>query len=84
MGLFDKIRKAHETAPLEDLSPMQFGTHAGRAMMDVPAEYLLWLADEIAKDPAPGPDQVKVVNYVNAGREALEEEVEKTKAGWRA
>lgn len=30
---------------LDDESPMPYGKHEGKAMIDVPADYLLWLYD---------------------------------------
>lgn len=36
------LKKSDKPAPLNDLSPMPFGQHAGKPMQDVPAKYLHW------------------------------------------
>ena len=57
---------------LRDSDSMPFGRHARTPMQDVPAAYLLWLADEIQKDPTPKAAQRAVLRYVRANRNALE------------
>lgn len=37
---------------LTDLDPMPFGTHSGKKMMNVPADYLLWLYADGCNHPA--------------------------------
>ncbi len=53
-----------------DDDPMTFGTHADEKMKDVPADYLLWLADQYwleSKYP-------EVAAYIEDNRAALEDE----------
>lgn len=60
---------------LEDGSPMPMGKHRGKRMQDVPASYLLWLADEADHCPA------DIAQYVEANRKVLEWEVERKAKG---
>lgn len=53
---------------LTDFSLMPFGQHRGRAMEDVPAEYLLWLLNDGIQ-----PGQVR--DYIERNREAIDNEV---------
>lgn len=48
---------------------MPFGKHKGLSLEDVPASYLLWLADQESPPDA-------VAEYVKMNRHALEDEVE--------
>ena len=54
---------------LSDTDPMPFGKHKGRAMQDVPTEYLhfLWL-NGLNKDDKP------VANYIRRSLDALKQE----------
>lgn len=56
--------------PLTDNSPMPFGQHKGKAMANVPAQYLLWLYN---KGVAHGP----VGRYILDNLEALKSEVKR-------
>lgn len=67
-------------APLADDSPMPFGKHSGRKMIEIPAAYLLWLADEIGRDPPAGPRRL-VRSYIDRNRSALEQEVDEQERG---
>ena len=51
--------------PFTDDTPMPWGKHKETPLKDVPASYLLWIADQ--------PDRLR--DYVEANREALEQEV---------
>lgn len=64
---------------MNDRTPMPFGKHKGQALEECPASYLLWLADELSKEPK---DRVRAElrAYVDANRAALEKEAEE--AGW--
>lgn len=50
-----------------DHTPMPFGKYMGKAMVDVPAKYLLWLFEK-------GCDHRGVNNYINNNLEALRKE----------
>lgn len=52
---------------LSDESSMPFGKHRGKRMIDVPAQYLLWLNDDGLKD---GP----LKNYIERNLDALKQE----------
>lgn len=57
---------------LRDTDEMPFGEHKGKQMIDVPAEYLLWLYNnELRKG--------NVLNYIIDNMEALKKEVEESK-----
>lgn len=53
---------------LTDHSPMPFGKYTGKAMVNVPAVYLLWLHNK-------GCDHQGVKNYINDNLDALQKEV---------
>lgn len=58
---------------MDDKSTMPFGKHKSKLMEDVPASYLLWLADQdnfASKNPA-------MSEYIEKNRELLEKEVGK-------
>ena len=55
---------------LTDTSPMPFGVHAGKAMANVPANYLLWLWDNQRTN-----EEVK--KYICENLQALQQEVRK-------
>ena len=55
--------------PLTDTDPMPFGKHKGRAMQDVPTEYLHYLWQNGLKH-----DNKPVANYIRANIDALEQE----------
>jgi uncharacterized protein (DUF3820 family) len=59
--------------PLTDSSPMPFGKHKGKAMINVPAVYLLWLFKQ------QGFDHQGVRNYITANMDELIREAEKAK-----
>jgi hypothetical protein len=63
----------HGTTAPEGLTgdrQMPFGAHKGKRMREVPASYLIWIADQhwISKYPS-------VLKYINTNRDALEEEI---------
>lgn len=51
----------------DDETPMPFGKHKGTLMRDVPANYLLWLADQ----PDFGEKNPNLLKYVEERRESL-------------
>ncbi len=53
---------------LTDTSPMPWGAHAGKAMQDVPAAYLIWLYDNNKCSP-------NVKQYITDNLETLRLEV---------
>lgn len=55
------------TAELTDNSEMPFGKFKGKAMVDVPAKYLLWLFDN-------GCDHAGVKKYINDNLQVLKKE----------
>lgn len=55
------------TNQLTDHTPMPFGRYRGKAMIDVPAHYLLWLFDQ-------GCDHEGVKRYINDNLDALRKE----------
>lgn len=59
------------TTQYTDQEPMPFGEYRGIPLENVPASYLLWLADAL-RQTGRCPD---LVVYVNANRECLELEV---------
>lgn len=64
---------------LNDESPMPFGKHRGIKMANVPAEYLLWLYDQI-KNYAPNKmalSQKDVKEYVEDNIDVLKQELKK-------
>ncbi|RUP39785.1 MAG: hypothetical protein EKK63_09105 [Acinetobacter sp.] len=56
------------TAPFTDNTPMPFGRYRGKAMVNVPAQYLLWLYNN-------GCGHAGVRNYIIANLNCLNEEV---------
>jgi uncharacterized protein (DUF3820 family) len=61
------------TIPLNDNSPMPFGKYQGKAMINVPAQYLLWLFNKGC-----GNEQVK--RYIMENIDVLNSEVSRVKA----
>lgn len=60
---------------LTDESIMPFGIHCDKKMEDVPAEYLLWLRDDMIDKGGPTRDQAKAVMvYVEENWQALTKE----------
>lgn len=57
-----------ETPKIHDYSPMPFGRYLGKAMIDVPAKYLLWLFDN------GGCDHAGVREYINENLAVLKKE----------
>ena len=55
---------------LEDNNPMPFGKRKGKKMIDVPADYLLWLHDQ-------GMNEGNVKVYIEENMQALKEEAAK-------
>jgi uncharacterized protein (DUF3820 family) len=53
--------------PLTDNSPMPFGKFRGKAMIEVPAHYLLWLYNKGCDHPA-------VKKYIQENLDALNKE----------
>ena len=58
--------------PFTDHTPMPFGKYVGKAMVNVPAVYLLWLHNK-------GCDHQGVKNYINDNLDALQKEAGATK-----
>ena len=60
---------------LTDDSTMPFGRHKGRKFQDVPADYMLWLGDEIAGSNDPLTQfKTALLVYIAENRECLEKE----------
>ena len=59
-----------------DDTPMPFGKHRGQKLEDMPAEYLLWLVNEIQEhgSEADDPRRAALCAYVDDNRECLEKE----------
>lgn len=58
---------------LDDTDPMPFGQHAGKAMSEVPARYLHYLATTgIQQDSRP--DRKQVADYIRRNISALQQE----------
>jgi hypothetical protein len=55
---------------LEDLDPMPFGEHKGKAMQNVPASYLHWLWTNGMKENQSSP----VADYIKRNISALAQE----------
>lgn len=55
------------TIEITDSTPMPFGKFRGKAMVDVPAKYLLWLFNE-------GCDHEGVRKYINENLDVLKKE----------
>jgi len=53
--------------PLTDQSPMPFGAHVGKPMEEVPADYLLWVRDNVKRYP-------EVLAYIEENITALMKE----------
>jgi hypothetical protein len=62
---------------LTDESPMPFGKHKGTEMSDVPADYLLWLGEQMAHEDSLPDWKKPVYDYIEDNYEALQKEVEK-------
>ncbi len=59
---------------LQDDSLMPYGKYKGRPMEDVPADYLVWLVDNLRASPA-------VAEYVKENREVLNKEIKEKRYG---
>jgi hypothetical protein len=58
----------HEEHRMDDSTPMPFGMHKGKPLVDVPPSYLLWAYDNLRNmDP-------ELRQYIDDNREALETE----------
>jgi hypothetical protein len=55
---------------LGDKDPMPIGKFKGTPMQDVPARYLLWMADDMGRDVQG--DRWRVRRYIDHNRDALE------------
>ena len=54
-----------------DSTPFPFGKHKGKAMTNVPAEYLLWCREKVTNlDPG-------IKRYIEANLQGLQQEVKK-------
>lgn len=60
---------------VNDDSRMPFGKHKGSKLSNVPAPYLLWLADELGKEPKDAV-RAELRAYVDENRAVLEQESE--------
>lgn len=63
------------TEELNDDTLMAFGKHAGSKLADVPASYLLWLAEQI-KLQSGNDFRARLCRYVDRNRRVLEQECE--------
>lgn len=54
---------------LNDTSPMPYGKYKGRPMEDVPADYLVWLVDNLRASP-------EVEKYVKENLDVLQKEIQ--------
>lgn len=61
--------------PLKDTDLMPFGRYKGKAMANVPAEYLLWLHGE-------GCSNIGVAEYIQNNMDAIKLENSKQKTTW--
>jgi uncharacterized protein (DUF3820 family) len=60
-----------QTKPLTDNDIMPFGKYKGKALINVPAKYLLWLYND-------GCDHPGLRQYLNENLDALNKEVSKS------
>ncbi|MFA6974020.1 MAG: DUF3820 family protein [Parcubacteria group bacterium] len=58
--------------PLTDESPMPWGMHQGKQMMDVPADYLVWLYENNKVNG-------DVKRYIESNMDTLKLEIEQKK-----
>jgi uncharacterized protein (DUF3820 family) len=56
-----------------DSTPLPFGRHKGKAMQEVPAEYLVWCLENI-----PNLD-VGIKDYINANMQGIRQEMARHK-----
>jgi uncharacterized protein (DUF3820 family) len=64
--------QASNTIQITDNTPMPFGKYRGKAMANVPAQYLLWLFDQ-------GCDHPGVKQYIINNLEGLKKEAGRIK-----
>ena len=61
---------------VEDNDPIPFGKHEGTLMKDVPADYLIWMNDNLVEREGMGQklrdDERAVLNYIQANLESIE------------
>lgn len=57
---------------MNDNSIMPFGKHKGKPLLEVPASYLLWWADQSPEHNA------ELLKYINDNRRHLEDEARST------
>jgi len=65
------MKALKQNKPFDDKTRMYFGEHKGKKLEDVPAQYLLWIADQ-SWMPQKHP---KLLQYINRNRAGLEEEI---------
>jgi uncharacterized protein (DUF3820 family) len=61
---------------LTDYDPMPFGKHEGKKMIDVPAQYLIWLGSALATQGKLPPKSYQVYEYIEENYEVLQKELE--------
>ena len=68
-------------AKMNDNTPMPFGKHKGKAMVEVPASYLLWYWNEHEGQSTVGmyPDKRNVLKYIEENLDVLKKEVRESK-----
>ncbi len=57
---------------LQDDSPMPYGKYKGFPMEEVPADYLIWLMDNLRASP-------EIIEYVKENREVLDKEIKESR-----
>lgn len=60
---------------MEDEDIMPFGKYKGTAMANVPAEYLIWLYDELASSDIIDGNRRDVFGYIEERIEDLQDEI---------
>lgn len=63
---------ANDFKPLNNDSEMPFGTHKGKKMSEVPAQYLLWMYEAYMKSDESTHNGSRVINYVLINKEEIE------------
>lgn len=58
-----------------DDSPMPFGKHEGKKLVDLPASYLLWLYGEMEHQQNRSPTRQAIFDYIEENMSAIESEL---------
>lgn len=64
---------------MNDKSIMPFGKHKGKALINVPAEYLLWLYGAWKSGGFKGCPSLKLKTYIEENLDVLQSEAEREK-----